>query len=232
MRLPLILAGLLCVFWSAGALADPLLDQLRSDAAATSAEDHAVTRTEYDNSGKTRQRKARFDPRRSDGERWELLERNHQAPSDKYTERFMNKDGALPPDSYALVANYLSGDVERLSSGDDEVVYRISRLGPGSIILNGEDISDSISGEAVVDLRGERPMVREVRLQVAESFRPNWLAKISTGHGRVVFGRTNDRRPVLLRQVFEVEGAHPFGSITFETDILYEDYYYVSDGDQ
>ncbi len=223
----LFCVGFLYIVWGVQALADPLLEQLRADAAAMSAEDYAVTRTEYDNSGKTRQRKARFDPRQPEGERWVLLERNHQPPSDKYTGRFMGGDGALPPDSYAKVAYYLSGDVERLSADDDAVVYRISRLGPGSIILKGEDISGNISGEAVVDLEGGRPIIREVRLEIAESFKPSWLAKISSGHGRVVFGRAEDGRPILLRQVLAVEGSHIFGNISHETDIIYQDHLYV-----
>jgi len=57
-------------------------------------------------------RMARFDPTKPAGARWALLERNREAPSAKFKKRYESRDRA-PPESYARVARFLAGDLDR-----------------------------------------------------------------------------------------------------------------------
>ncbi|GEQ97521.1 hypothetical protein JCM17844_11580 [Iodidimonas gelatinilytica] len=223
-----ILAVILASLGASRAFADPILDAVRAEAAVVSPLHHKVTRETLDNSGKTRQRKAVFDPRLPEGERWTLLERNHEPPSKKYQRKYEDDEDRDPPESYGRVLHYLDGPVTRLAQTETDVTYRIDRLGKGSIILHGEDISDKISGEAVVDLTSGVPFVREVRLMVAEAFKPMWLVRIESGEGLIRFKRTKDGYPVMHRQTLHVKGARPFGHIDYESDVLYQDYHPIA----
>ncbi|WP_281299918.1 MULTISPECIES: hypothetical protein [unclassified Iodidimonas] len=219
-----MLIGLFLVFWASGALADPVLEAVRAEAASISADDYRLIRIYTDNSGKTRQRRAAYDPTRPDGEEWLLLERNEEPPSDKYLRKYEQSEERGAPETYGRILNYLDGEVSLLSRTKEQSIYQIRRLGVGSILLEGDDISDRISGEAVIDTRTNKPLVTEIRLKVEESFKPHWLVRIHEGTGVIRFERLADGTPVIRQQSLAVSGGQPFGSIDYRVEFVYQDY--------
>lgn len=208
------------------AAADTLIDRLRAEAAELSPEDFAVTRIYTDNSGDTRHRLARFDPTKPAGERWTLLERNREAPSAKYKKRYESRKRPAP-ESYARVANFLAGDLELSDETEAHRIYRLERLGAGSIVFEDEDISAHLSGEIWVNIAADRPFVEEVRFFVADSFKPHFLATVEAGEGIMRFGRDAAGRPLLLQREFRVQGSKLFGSLDYAVANRYRDHRYV-----
>lgn len=209
---------------------DPVLAAVLREATAVSPLDHALLRETIDNSGKTRQMKARFDPRREAGAGWTLLERNGEAPSAKYREKAAADLSGEVPQSYAMVAHMLAGPVRFLGQADGIRRYEVSPLGPGSILIDGHDISDFISGIAHIDMRGPVPLLAEMELRVTESFRPRWFAHIEDGEGRIRFGRDSGGRPVILSYRLHVSGLRPFGRIDYAVEMRFFDHVYVGSG--
>lgn len=208
--------------------ADPLIDRLRTEAAEMSPEDFAVTRVYTDNSGDTRHRMARFDPTKPEGARWTLLERNRKAPDDKFKKRYESRDRP-PPESYARVARILAGDLVLSDETETHRIYRLERLGEGSVVFEEEDISANLGGEIWINIVTERPFVEEVRFHVAESFKPHFLATVEEGEGIMRYGRDAAGRPILLQREFRVAGSKLFGSLDYAVTNRYRDHSYVRD---
>jgi len=208
--------------------ADTLVERLRAEAAASSPEDFAVTRIYTDNSGDTRHRMARFDPTQPAGARWTLLERNREAPSAKFKKRYESRDRA-PPESYARVARFLAGDLVLSDETETHRIYRLERLAEGSVVFEDEDISAHLGGEIWINVAADRPFVEEVRFQVAESFKPHFLATVEEGEGIMRFGRDAAGRPILLQREFRVGGSKLFGSLDYAVSNRYRDHRFVRD---
>lgn len=211
--------------------ADPILEAVVKEAQAASPLDHQLIRTYSDNSGKTRQRKARFDPLLPEDQRWTLLERNNEPPSDKYLRRFDRDEDREPPESYRMAARILSGPVRLIGVGSHSRTYAVEPLGAGSIEIDGYDISENISGVAVIDISGDRPLLTEITLSVTNDFRPRWFAKISEGEGKIRFGRDDAGHPVILDQTLRVKGSQPFGSIDYAVSMVFSEHRFVGGGD-
>jgi len=227
--LALICAGLLTVSAEAAdGQDDPILEAVRAEAESVSPTDFALTKAYTDNSGDTRQRLARYDPRDGKERPWRLLERNESEPSAKYRQRY-EKNNQDPPPSYAKVLRFLDGKVSRLEENEEEIVYHIDRLGEGSLVFEGEDISEYFDAEAHVDTSGERPLLDEIRFRVAEAFKPHWLARIKKGGGRIRFGRDENGRPIILCREIDVAGSKLFGSLDYEESVRFRKHRYVGE---
>lgn len=210
------------------AAAEPLIERLRADAARITADRWAVTRTFVDNRGETRHRVARWDPRREDRP-WSLLARNYGEPSADYAARYHGYTDRPGPNTYGIVANYLGAGAERIAETETGVTYRAARLGPGSIILGDQDVSDKIAAEIDVNTAGERPFVEEVRMTVVEDFKPHWAARITEGTGVARFALDPQGRPVMVSERFEAKGSKPFGRLKLEMQSLYRDHEYLGE---
>lgn len=195
---------------------DPLIEQVRAEALTVSPLDRAVSMVETDNSGKTRHRAMHFLPEAGEGARWRLLSRNREPAGAAEVADFARSRAGELPRSYRSVADFLAEGVELVGRTERHAVYRVARLGPGSVMLGEEDISAALAAEIRIRTDVARPFVEDVRLEVAQSFKPRWLVKIRGGEGRIRFARaTPEEPPAILLEEFRIEGSRPFGKIDF-----------------
>lgn len=177
---------------------------------------------------------------------WRVLERNEKPVSTRAAQRRAGKlahDG--PPGSYGLIARYLQGEITAvyplgkaaIRSSDEstagappavaDVHWRIAiaRLGPGSLILKGEDLSALISGELDVACDALGPHVVRARLRLRAPASLSWLVKIRDGEADERFGRDAQGRPILLEERLAID-VKPilFPSFHYETTRRYRDH--------
>lgn len=204
---------------------DPLIEQVRAEALAVSPLDRAVLMVETDNSGKTRHRTMHFLPEAGDGARWRLLTRNREPVDAGEVADFARSRAGELPRSYRSVADFLGQGVELVERAARHAVYRVASLGPGSVMLGEEDISAALAAEIRIRTDVSRPFVEDIRLEVAQSFKPRWLVKIRGGEGRIQFARaTPEEPPAILLEEFRIEGSRPFGKIDFHRKFCFFDH--------
>lgn len=201
----------------------PSLDEIRTEAARATPQEYAVTRDYIDNSGDTRHRRARYDPRREATNGWELELRNETAPGEKFLRKY-SKDPPPPPPSYARVAAVLAGEARCVEADDARAVYAVDRLGDGAILLDGDDISAHFSARVTIDRTAAQPYVAAIQFSLESPFKPHWLVRITEAEGSVVFARRGPGSPVILSQDFVASGSRPFGSFDYETRSSFSDH--------
>ncbi|RMF12575.1 MAG: hypothetical protein D6757_09525, partial [Alphaproteobacteria bacterium] len=150
-----------------------------------------------------------------------------------------------PPGSYGLIARYLQGEIAAVhpmgkaairspdeSAGgapptEADVRWRIAiaRLGPGSLILKGEDLSALIRGVLDVACDALGPHVARARLRLRAPASLSWLVKIRDGEADERFGRDAQGRPILLEERLAID-VKPFlfPSFRYETTRRYRDH--------
>lgn len=204
---------------------DPLIEQVRAEALGVSPLDRPVLLVETDNDGKTRHRAMVFNPALEEDRRWLLLERNREPVSPQQVADFAHsRTGALPR-SYRTIADFLALGATLTETTESEAIYRVESLGPGSILIDGLDISAALAAEIHIRTDFGRPFVEDIRLHVAQTFKPRWLVKIRSGQGRIRFSRPEPGAPpVILLEEFRVAGSRPFGSIDFHTRSCFFDH--------
>ncbi|GIX16137.1 MAG: hypothetical protein KatS3mg119_0323 [Rhodothalassiaceae bacterium] len=172
-----------------------------------------VTVTIRDNRGDTREILARFRPEDAakDASGWLVLARNGEPVGEKRARKLaehLAADG--PPMSAAGLARYLAGGVVRAEpltppDADGRRFWRlaIAPLGAGSVVVKGEDLSESLSAELIVLCAGGRAMVEEARLALIAPRRLSWFVVLKDARGTQRFGRDAEGRTVLLEERLE-----------------------------
>lgn len=197
---------------------DPLIETVRAEALTVSPLDLAVLAVETDNSGRTRHRAMHFLPEAAEGARWRLLARNREPADAREIADFAKDRAGTLPRSYRSVADILAHGAELVERNASHAVYRVSDLGPGSVMLGEEDISPALAADISIRTDTARPFVEEIRLEVTGTFSPRWLVKIRDGEGRIRFARrAPGEAPAILLEEFRVSGTRPFGKIDFHT---------------
>ncbi len=193
--------------------------------------------------GETRRKRRgdRGDERRRDDPRtggWRVLERNDGPASARVARRQARKlahDG--PPGSYGLIARYLAGEIGRIQVLDPEEKdgarppdaprwrIEIERLGPGSLMLKGEDLSSLVAGTLDVACDAHGPHVVRARLRLRHPASLGWLVSIRDGRADARFGRDPRGRGILLEERLAVE-VKPFlfSAFRYETTRRYRDH--------
>lgn len=173
----------------------------------------AVTVTIRDNRGDTREILARFRPAEGaqDAAGWQVLARNGAPIGDKRARKIaahLAADG--PPMSAAGLRRYLAGTLVAAApltpgDGDDRRFWRlvIAPLGAGSVVVKGEDLSESLSAELIVLCAQGRAMVEEAHLKLIAPRRLSWLVVLKDARGSQRFGRDREGRTVLLEERLE-----------------------------
>ncbi len=170
-----------------------------------------------DNRGGTRQLLAHYQPARapqaSGG--WTVLTRNGAPVPPKRAGKLaahLAKDG--PPMSAYHIRRYLAGrilgarplsaSVNAGAEADGRWLVRIAPLGPGSVVLKGEDLSASLAAELVVRCEeGAGAVVENARLSLIAPRRLRWFVTLKDARGRQRFGQDRQGRIVLLEEHLE-----------------------------
>ncbi len=181
------------------------------------AEPPAVVVEIRDNRGGTRQLLARYrpttDPQATGG--WTVLARNGAAVPPKRARKLaarLAKDG--PPMSAFHIRRYLAGRILAArplpaspDAGDGKGRrwrLRIAPLGPGSVVLKGEDLSSSLAAELMVRCEQDAGAIVEgARFSLIAPRRLRWFVVLKEARGRQRFGLDRQGRLVLLEDHLE-----------------------------
>ena len=172
-----------CLAVSAPAQADALSERLRADAAKVRPDDFAWTRTTRAEQKSADESEGlvvveRYDPALPPAKRWTLVSRDGRTPSaDDLKETSKSYGKAIVP-NYGRVARYLSGTLQRMPDAGGKAVYRFAKLAPGSMTINGTDLSADATGELVVETGGPAPYVSQVHIVSTKPVRMMLVVKI------------------------------------------------------
>ncbi len=175
-----------------------------------------------DNRGATRELVARYRPSADDETPggWTVLARNGAPVAPKRARKLaarLAKDG--PPMSAFHIRRYLAGrirtarplpaasDAGRGDAGrgkGERWILRIAPLGPGSVVLKGEDLSSSLAAMLVVRCEtGAGAVVESAQISLIAPRRLSWFVVLKDARGRQRFGLDRAGRPVLLEEHLE-----------------------------
>ncbi len=197
-----------------------------------------------DNRGGTRDLLARYrptsDPQAGGG--WTVLARNGTAVLPKHARKLaarLAKDG--PPMSAFHIRRYLAGRIlaarplpASSDAGDEKGTrwrLRIAPLGPGSVVLKGEDLSSSLAAELVVRCeRDGSAVVEDARLSLIAPRRLRWFVMLKDAQGHQRFGLDRQGRLVLLEEHLEaVVDPLILPSFRYAFTRIYRDHHFGED---
>jgi hypothetical protein len=204
-----VLAALAYATSSAPAFADALQDQVLAGARAAKETDFAFTQAlVIDQTGsKRRQVVSNYDPRRTAGARWKLVELDGKEPTAKELEAAAKRNGKRKPSTYADIADLFVGPAKRISSTPERVTYFFPRLPAGVLKMNDKDLSADTSAEAVVNISGKQPYVEQVRYRTNKPFRIALIAKVESLTAFANYRLMPDGRPVLQSSGSDMSGS-------------------------
>ena len=170
-----------------------------------------------DNRGGTRELLARYRPATDDATTggWTVLARNGASVPPKRARKLaarLSRDG--PPMSAFHIRRYLAGRIRSArplpaasrTGGETERRWtlRIAPLGPGSVVLKGEDLSASLAATLVVRCEREGgAVVESAQISLIAPRRLSWFVVLKDARGRQRFGLDPAGRPVLLEEHLE-----------------------------
>lgn len=154
---------------------------------------------------------------RWDGTRWTLVSVNGKAPSANQFKSFRKATAASPVPGYHRLAALLAAASDVQVDGDGRRVLKIPVLPTGSVRTDNGDISNHLSGEAVIATTDGKPWIARLKVKARENFKLNLLIKV-TGFEQVFDYRIGpDGKPRLASQTADSRGSM-FGFAGGQTD--------------
>ena len=191
---------------------EALQERVLAVARNVTAEDYAFTRTvrsERVEGGKTTQRTEveRYDPTRPSERRWTLISIDGRPPSADELKRHARSSPKRRVGHYGRVAMYIGSAATTSLDAKGRTVFRFATLPNGVVVLSGNDVSGSATGEATVNTSGAVPFVEEARFTLMKPVRVKVVAKIERCEVISRYRLMPDGKPVPTEYVSDVHGS-------------------------
>lgn len=158
---------------------------------------------------------------RWDGQHWLLISVNGKQPSASQLKDFRKATAANPVPGYYRLAALMAAASEIVVDGDGRKVLKIPVLPPGTVRTDTADISNHLSGEAVLANNEGRPYVARLKVRARENFKLNLLIKVTNFEQVSDYRLGPDGRPRLASQTADSKGSM-FGFVGGETnEVIY-----------
>ena len=213
------LAALAAALIAAPAAADPLLQRLIADAAASPAVglpfERTVTVTMGDRKSTLVQR---YQPGRTPS--WTLVSIDGRTPTADESSDFRKSTAATPPPAYARVGKMLAAGARKIPGTS---CYRVDRLPPELFPKDIRSNIDKIALDACVGGPPDRPFVTQTRAHTIEGFRARMVAKVESFEAVTRYVLGPDGRPRIREQTQALRGSALGNRIDSDTLLSYRD---------
>ncbi len=137
---------------------------------------------------------------RWDGQRWTLLSVNGKAPSPTALKTFRKAISVNPVPGYHRLAALMAAASDISLDDEGRQVMKIPVLPAGSVRTDSADISQHLSGEAVIATTDGKPWVARLKVRAREDFKLNLLIKVTNFEQTSDYRLGPDGRPRLAAQ--------------------------------
>lgn len=154
---------------------------------------------------------------RWDGQRWSLISVNGATPTASHLKSFRKAATANPVPGYHRIASLLAAASEIRTDAEGRRVLTIPVLPAGSVRTDSADISNHLSGEAVIATTDGKPWVARLKFRARENFKLNLLIKVTNFEQVSDYRLGPDGKPRLASQSADSKGQM-FGFVGGQTD--------------
>lgn len=212
------LAGLLLAAAPADDLRlEPLREAIISDARATNPASIAFDRTTTAVRRGPGIKDKTVTVERWDGQHWSLVSINGKLPSASHLKDFRKATAINPVPGYHRLAALISAASNISVDGEGRKILKIPVLPPGTVRTDSADISNHLSGEAVLANNGGKLYVARLNVKARENFKLNMLVKVTNFEQISDYHVGPDGHPRLASQTADSKGSM-FGFIGGETN--------------
>lgn len=213
-----LLAGLLLAAAPADELRlEPLREAIITDARATNPAGIAFDRTTIAVRRGPGIKERTETVERWDGARWTLVSVNGKQPTATHFKTFRKATAVNPVPGYHRLAALMAAASDISTDGDGHKLLKIPVLPAGTVRTDTGDISNHLSGEAVIASNDGKPYVARLKVKAREKFKLNLLITVTNFEQVSDYHLGPDGRPRLASQSADSKGSM-FGFSGGQTD--------------
>lgn len=165
----------------------------------------------------------RFDPRKPEKQRWQLVSIDGRTPTDKERKNAEKhaRNGPIP--GYHRIARWIGAPAAETPT---QITY--DKFPKKTFDMGPMDLSKKLAGTAYVSTTGDMPWVERSQFRLTEPARAMLVAKIEDMQVETRFKRLGDGTPVLATQTISMAGSMLGKSGRQTTRSTYSDYVRVN----